>query len=116
MSIAIYIIETLMRLLNQYCGNQGIICNRKNVCHLCSCACAKILFSMRKTATPAYYCVEFALNCVANCYATPDNCIPVNVSAQSATLSPHQINISSISRFSCLKCLGSAVLHATGTD
>ena len=32
---------------------------------------------MQKTATPTYYCVAFAQNCVANCTATPDKLFPV---------------------------------------
>ena len=31
---------------------------------------------MQKTATPTYYCVAFAPNCVANCTATPDKLFP----------------------------------------
>ena len=32
---------------------------------------------MRTIATPTYYCVAFAQNCVANCSATPDKLFPV---------------------------------------
>ena len=38
--------------------------------------CAKLQFPVLKTATPTYYYVVSAPNCVANCYATPDKLFP----------------------------------------